>query len=200
MFSENHPWTIGRTLVSGPTGLPGFCRRISTPFPMCKDSWCSSASLKIAAIAGAIRSAVLFSRSAGRSSWPQALPLFSLEIARWTSPGVMGVVSGDGTPVKAGNSITLGSLNCWPKWWVTRSFSSAALQIMRPESSWILSLLAGFLVISWTARNIFAPSWRRSTSEARWSSLTDALSRMQNHVALLFKFLFTGGVSSVVYL
>ena len=143
---------------------------------MSKDSWCSSASLKIPAIAGAIRSAVLFSRSAGRSSWPQALPLFSLEVARWTSTGVICIVSGDGTPVKAGNSITLGSLNCWPKWWVTRSFSSAALQITRPESSWILSLLASFLVISWTARNIFAPSWRRSTSEARWSSLTDALS------------------------
>ena len=60
--------TIGRTLVSGPTGLPGFCRRISTPFPVSNGSWCSSASLKIAAIDGAIRSAVLFSRSAGRSS------------------------------------------------------------------------------------------------------------------------------------
>ena len=101
----------------------------------------------------------------------------------WRSPAgphrgaLMRIVSGDGTPVKAGSSITLGSLNCWPKWWVTRSFSSAALQITRPESSWIISLLAGFLVISWTARNIFAPSWRRSTSEARWSSLTDALSR-----------------------
>ena len=30
---------------------------------MSKGSWCSSASLKISAIAGAIRSAVLFSRS-----------------------------------------------------------------------------------------------------------------------------------------
>ena len=56
---------------------------------------------------------------------------------------------------------------------VTRSFSSAALQITRPESSWILSLLAGFLVISQTARNSLAPSWRCSTSEARWFSLTD---------------------------
>ena len=53
-------------IISGPTGLPGFCRRISTPFPMSKVSWCSSASLNIAAIAGAIRSAVLFSRSVGR--------------------------------------------------------------------------------------------------------------------------------------
>ena len=35
---------------------------------------------------------------------------------RWTSTGVMDIVRGDGTPVKAGNSITLGSLNCWPKW------------------------------------------------------------------------------------
>ena len=42
--------------------------------------------------------------------------LFSLEIARWTSTGVMGIVRGDGTPVRAGNFITLGSLNCWPKW------------------------------------------------------------------------------------
>ena len=131
---------------------------------MSKGSWCSSASLNIAAIYGAIRSAVLFSRSAGRSSWPQALPLLTLEIARWTSTGVMGIVRGDGTSVKAGNSITLGSLNWRPNWWVTRSFSSAALQITRPYSSWILSLLAGFLVIS-------------RTSEARWSSLTDALSR-----------------------
>ena len=60
--------TIGRTVVSGPTGLPGFCRRISSPFPISKCSWCLSASLNIAAIEGAIRSAVLFSRSAGRSS------------------------------------------------------------------------------------------------------------------------------------
>ena len=30
--------------------------------------------------------------------------------------GVMGIVRGDGTPVKAGNSMTLGSLNCWRKW------------------------------------------------------------------------------------
>ena len=33
-----------------------------------------------------------------------ARPLFSLEIACWTSSAVMGFVSGDGTPVKAGNS------------------------------------------------------------------------------------------------
>ena len=68
VFRSAESRTIGRTLVSGPTGLPGFCRRISTPFPMSKGSWCSMASLKMSAIAGAIRSAVLFSRSAGRSS------------------------------------------------------------------------------------------------------------------------------------
>ena len=32
--------TIGRTLVSGPFGLPGFCINISTPLPRPSGSWC----------------------------------------------------------------------------------------------------------------------------------------------------------------
>ena len=50
---------------------------------------------------GAIRSAVLFNRSADRPSWPLARPPFSLEIARWISSAVVGIVSADGNPVKA---------------------------------------------------------------------------------------------------
>ena len=42
--------TIGRTLVSGPFGLPGFCINMSTPLPRPSGSWCSSASLNMLAI------------------------------------------------------------------------------------------------------------------------------------------------------
>ena len=41
----------------------------------------------------------------------------------------------------------------------------------------MINLATGFLVISRTARNIFAPSWSRSTSDAIRSSLASALSR-----------------------
>ena len=41
----------------------------------------------------------------------------------------------------------------------------------------MVNLETGFLVISRTARNIFAPSWSRSTSDAIRSSLASALSR-----------------------
>ena len=41
----------------------------------------------------------------------------------------------------------------------------------------MVSLTTGFLVISRTARNIFAPSWSRSTSDANRSNLASALSR-----------------------
>ena len=41
----------------------------------------------------------------------------------------------------------------------------------------MVNLATGFLVISRTARNIFAPSWSRSTSDASRSSLASALSR-----------------------
>ena len=41
----------------------------------------------------------------------------------------------------------------------------------------MVNLATGFLVISRTARNSFAPSWSRSTSDANRSSLASALSR-----------------------
>ena len=41
----------------------------------------------------------------------------------------------------------------------------------------MVNLATGFLVISRTAQNIFAPSWSRSTSDAIRSSLASALSR-----------------------
>ena len=54
----------------------------------------------------------------------------------------------------------------------------------------MVNLATGFLVISRTARNIFALSWSRSTSDASRSS---ALSR--TFVALSFYTLSGGGIS-----
>ena len=43
--------------------------------------------------------------------------------------------------------------------------------------AWIVSLTSDFRVVSRTTQNSFPPSWRRSTSKARLSHLTEALSR-----------------------
>ena len=55
--------------------------------------------------------------------------------------------------------------------------------MMRPASSWNVSCVAGLLVIYRTARNIFAPSWRRSTSEAILSSFSSACDRAFRRIA-----------------
>ena len=54
---------------------------------------------------------------------------------------------------------------------VTRAFSSVALHIPLPASSWIVSLTTGFRFISQIPRNVFVSSWRRSTSDTSRSSL-----------------------------
>ena len=81
--------TIGRTLVSGPFGLPGFCINMSTPLPRPSGSWCSNASLNMSAIGCASKSAEHLNSSASMSSCPLARPLFNLPIARFISAGVI---------------------------------------------------------------------------------------------------------------
>ena len=81
--------TIGRTLVRGPFGLPGFWISIRTPLPRPSGSWCSSASLNMLAIGSASKSAEHLNNSAGMSSCPLARPLFSLPIAWFISAGVI---------------------------------------------------------------------------------------------------------------
>ena len=81
--------TIGRTLVSGPFGLPGFCINMSTPLPRPSGSWCSSASLNMSAIGCASKSAEHSNSSDGMPSYPLARPLFNLPIACFISAGVI---------------------------------------------------------------------------------------------------------------
>ena len=78
----------------------------------------------------ASRNRIIRSSDSGISSCPLARPVLSLPIASVTSSGVIGRVSCDGSE----------------------------LEMMRPASSWNVSCVAGLLVISRTARNIFAPS------------------------------------------
>ena len=81
--------TIGRTLVSGPFGLPGFCISMSTPLPRPSGSWCSSASLNMLAIVCPRKSADHLNSSAGMASCPLARPLFSLPMVHFISSGVI---------------------------------------------------------------------------------------------------------------
>ena len=121
--------------------------------------------------------------SAGISSCPLArlVGLLSLPIASVTSSDVIGRVICDGSPVNASSPSTVGSVNCRLKWSVTRVLISAELEMMRPASSWNVSCVAGLLVNSRTARNIFAPSWRRST--AILSSLSSVFDRAFRRIA-----------------
>ena len=169
--------TIGRRLVSGPTGFPGLCNSTITPFPMSSVSCCCKASLNILAIGCPNMFDVVFNRSAGILSCPLARPLFSLFIARVTSAAVMGSVSGVGSPVNTVSPVTAGSLNRRLNWSVIRSLSSCATQMTRPASSCMRTLPAGVLDIYRTTRNILAPSCSLSTSDARWSNLLQTLSR-----------------------
>ena len=81
--------TIGRTLVRGPFGLPGFWISMSTPLPRPSGSWCSSASLNMLSIGCASKSNEHLNNSDGMSSCPLARPLFSLPIAWFISAGVI---------------------------------------------------------------------------------------------------------------
>ncbi len=66
--------TIGRTLVSEPFGLPGFCINMSTPLPRPSGSWCSSASLNMSAIGCASKSAEHLNSSQGSTLTVDRLP------------------------------------------------------------------------------------------------------------------------------
>ena len=131
---------------------------MSTHFPMSNSSWCCKASLRMLAIMCESSSAEHLRNSAGISSCQLARPLLSLPIASVTSSGVIGRVNCDGSPVNASSLSTVGSVNCLLKWSVTRILILVELEMMRPASSWNVSFVAGLLVISRTARNIFAPS------------------------------------------
>ena len=150
---------------------------------MSSSSWSCKASLKMLAIVCESSSAEHLRNSAGISSCPLAWPVLSLPIASVTSSGVIGRVNCDGSPVNASSPSTVGSVNCRLKWSMTRVLISAELEMMRPASSWNVCCVAGLLVISRTARNIFAPSWRRSTSEAILSSFSSAFDRAFRRIA-----------------
>ena len=106
VFLSTESKTIGRRLVSGPVGLPGFSTRMSTPFPMSSSSLSCKASLKMLAIVCESSSAEHLRNSTGISSCPLARQVLSLPIASVTSSGVIGRVNCGGSAVNASSLST----------------------------------------------------------------------------------------------